>query len=195
MSEKNYLRIAERMALRAIGTTYPNPPVGAVIVNDGRILSRGWTQPNGVPHAEIHAINQIKNKKDIKGAHLYCTLEPCSHEGKTPPCVDKIIELKFAKVFISQVDKNPLVNNNSVKKLRSAGINVVVKNFGDKVKELNNIFFNSIKNGKPFITLKIASTADGKIATNLYESKWITCLLYTSPSPRDIPLSRMPSSA
>ena len=131
MSEKNYLRIAERMALRAIGTTYPNPPVGAVIVNNGIILSRGWTQPKGVPHAEIHAINQIKNKKDIKGAHLYCTLEPCSHEGKTPPCVDKIIELKFAKVIISQVDKNPLVNNNSVKKLRSAGIKVIIKNFGD----------------------------------------------------------------
>ena len=82
------------MALRAIGTTYPNPPVGAVIVKNGIILSRGWTQPKGVPHAEIHAINQIKNKKDIKGANLYCTLEPCSHQGKTPPCVDKIIELR-----------------------------------------------------------------------------------------------------
>ena len=162
------------MALRAIGTTYPNPPVGAVIVKNGIILSRGWTQSKGVPHAEIHAINQIKNKKNIRGASLYCTLEPCSHEGKTPPCVDKIIELKFSKVTISQVDKNPLVNNNSVKKLRSAGIDVVIKNFGDKAKELNNIFFNSIRDRKPFITLKIASTADGKIATNLYESKWIT---------------------
>ena len=174
MSEKNYFRIAERMALRAIGRTYPNPPVGAVIVKNGIIISRGWTQPKGKPHAEIHAIKQIKDKKVIKGAHLYCTLEPCSHEGKTPPCVDKIIELKFSKVIISQVDKNPLVNNNSVKKLRSAGIKVVVKNFGDKVKKLNNIFFNSIKDHRPFITLKIASTADGKIATNLYESKWIT---------------------
>ncbi len=162
------------MALRAIGTTYPNPPVGAVIVKNGIIISRGWTQPKGVPHAEIHAINQIKNKKDIKDAHLYCTLEPCSHEGKTSPCVDKIIELKFSKVIISQVDKNPLVNNNSVKKLRSAGIDVIIKNFGDKVRELNNIFFNTIRKNKPFITLKIASTVDGKIATDLYQSKWIT---------------------
>ncbi len=162
------------MALRAVGTTYPNPPVGAIIVKNNSIISRGWTQPGGVPHAEIHAINNIKNKKDLEGAHLYCTLEPCSHRGKTFPCVNKIIEFKFSKVTISQVDKNLLVNNNSVKKLRAAGISVVIKNFGKKTKELNNIFFNSIKNNKPYITLKIASTVDGKIATNSYESKWIT---------------------
>ncbi len=162
------------MAVRAVGTSYPNPPVGAIIVKDGSILSRGWTQRNGVPHAEIHAINQIRNKKNIRGAHLYCTLEPCAHEGKTSPCVNKIIELKFSKVIISQLDKNPLVNSNSVKKLRLAGIKVVIKNFSFKVKELNNIFFNSLKKNKPLITLKIASTADGKIATNFNESKWIT---------------------
>ena len=162
------------MAFRAVGTTYPNPPVGAIIVKNDKIISRGWTQPKGVPHAEIHAISQIKNKRDIEGAHLYCTLEPCSHEGKTSPCVNKIIDLKFSKVIISQVDKNPLVNSNSVKKLRSAGINVVIKNFGDQVRNLNNVFFKSLNNNKPFITLKIASTADGKIATKLYESKWIT---------------------
>jgi diaminohydroxyphosphoribosylaminopyrimidine deaminase/5-amino-6-(5-phosphoribosylamino)uracil reductase len=162
------------MANRAVGTTYPNPPVGAIIVKNGMIISRGWTQPKGVPHAEMHAINQIKNKRDIEGAYLYCTLEPCSHEGKTSPCVNKIIDLKFSKVIISQVDKNPLVNNNSVKKLRSAGIKVVIKSFSDQVKELNSIFFNSLKNNKPFVTLKIASTADGKIATYSYESKWIT---------------------
>ena len=162
------------MALRAVGTTYPNPPVGAIIVKNGYIISKGWTQPKGTPHAEIHAINQVKNKKDLKGAHLYCTLEPCSHKGKTLPCVNRIIELKFSKVIISQVDKNPLVNSNSVKKLRSAGIEVVVKNFSSQLKELNNIFFNSIKKNKLFITLKIASTVDGKIATNSYQSKWIT---------------------
>ncbi len=162
------------MAFRAVGTTYPNPPVGAVIVKDGMIISRGWTQPNGVPHAEIHAINQIKRKKDIEGAYLYCTLEPCAHEGKTSPCANKIIELKFSKVIISQLDKNPLVNSNSVKKLRSAGIKVVIKNFSEQVSELNNVFFNSIKDNNPFITLKIASTVDGKIATNSYDSKWIT---------------------
>ncbi len=174
MSEKKYLTIAERMASRAVGITFPNPPVGAIIVKDGEIISRGWTQINGVPHAEIHAINQIKNKKIIQGANIYCTLEPCSHKGKTNPCVDKIISLKFAKVVISQIDKNPLVNSNAVKKLREAGIKVVIINFGRKAREINNIFFNSIKKNKPFITLKIASTADGKIATHKHKSKWIT---------------------
>jgi len=174
LSDKKYLAITERMANRAIGNTYPNPPVGAIIVKNNTIISRGWTQPKGVPHAEIHAINQIKNKKDIIGAHLYCTLEPCSHKGKTLPCVDKIIKLKFSKVIISQVDKNPLVNRNSVKKLRRAGIKVVIKNFGNQVKKINSIFFNSLKGSKSYVTLKIASTADGKIATNSYDSKWIT---------------------
>jgi diaminohydroxyphosphoribosylaminopyrimidine deaminase/5-amino-6-(5-phosphoribosylamino)uracil reductase len=174
LSERNYFKIAERMAFRAVGTTYPNPPVGAIIVKNDSIISRGWTQPKGIPHAEIHAINQVKNKKDIQGAHLYCTLEPCSHEGKTSPCVNKIIDLKFSKVFISQVDKNPLVNCRSVKKLKSAGIRVVIKNFSDRVKELNDIFFNSLIGNKPYISLKIASTADGKIATNSFKSKWIT---------------------
>ncbi len=162
------------MALRAVGTTSPNPPVGAIIVKNGIILSRGWTQPKGIPHAEIHAINQIKNKREIKGASLYCTLEPCSHKGKTPPCVDKIIDLKFSKVIISQVDQNPLVNSNSIKKLKLAGIKVIVKNFGNQIKDINNVFFKSLNKKKPFISLKIASTADGKIATDLYESKWIT---------------------
>ena len=162
------------MAFRAVGTTYPNPPVGAIIVKNDVIISRGWTQPHGVPHAEIHAINQVRNRKNIEGAHLYCTLEPCSHEGKTSPCVNKIIELKFSKVIISQLDKNPLVNSSSVKKLRLAGIKVVIKSFGNRVKDLNNIFFKTLRGQNPFITLKIASTADGKIATNLYESKWIT---------------------
>ena len=142
MSEKKYFKIAERMALRAIGATYPNPPVGAVIVKNGVIMSRGWTQPRGIPHAEIHAIKQVKNKKDLKGSYLYCTLEPCSHSGKTPPCVNEIIKYKFSKVVISQLDKNPLVNSNSVKKLRAAGIKVSIKNFGNQVREQNNIFFN-----------------------------------------------------
>ena len=84
------MQLAERMAHRAIGYTYPNPPVGAIIVKDKTIIARGWTQKNGSPHAEVHAINQVKNKKQLEGASIYTTLEPCSHIGKNPPCVDKI---------------------------------------------------------------------------------------------------------
>ena len=94
--------LAERMAYRAIGSTTPNPPVGAIIVKDEMILARGWTQVNGSPHAEIHAISQVKDKKKLNGATLYTTLEPCSHYGKNPPCVEKIIKYKFAKVYLCQ---------------------------------------------------------------------------------------------
>ena len=83
----DYMQLAERMAHRAIGSTYPNPPVGAIIVKDKNIIARGWTQKNGSPHAEVHAINQVRNKKQLEGASIYTTLEPCSHVGKNPPCV------------------------------------------------------------------------------------------------------------
>ena len=98
--------LAGRMAFRAVGSTYPNPPVGAIIVKDKTIISRGWTQPYGSTHAEMHAIKQVRNKKLLKGAILYCTLEPCYHRGKNPPCVHAIIKYKFAKVVISEIDKN-----------------------------------------------------------------------------------------
>ncbi len=168
------MQLAERMAHRAIGSTYPNPPVGAIIVKDKTIIARGWTQRNGSPHAEVHAINQVRDKKALEGASIYTTLEPCSHVGKNPPCVDKIIKYKFAKVFISEIDKNTLVKGKSIKKLRKRKIKVIVKNFGNQTKNINKIFFNSLTNNLPHVTLKIASTADGKIATKLKKSKWIT---------------------
>jgi Pyrimidine deaminase len=97
LKEETYFNLAERMAFRALGSTYPNPPVGAIIVKNGIILSRGWTQRSGSFHAEVHAINQIRNKRILNGATLYSTLEPCYHKGKNPPCVDKIIKYKFLK--------------------------------------------------------------------------------------------------
>ena len=168
------MQLAERMAQRAIGSTYPNPPVGAIIVKDKTIIARGWTQKNGSPHAEVHAINQVRNKKQLEGASIYTTLEPCSHIGKNPPCVDKIIKYKFSKVFISEIDKNALVKGKSIKKLRKRKIKVVVKNFGNQTKHINKVFFNSLNKNLPYLTLKIASTADGKIATKSKRSKWIT---------------------
>ena len=168
------MQLAERMAHRAIGSTCPNPPVGAIIVKDKIIIARGWTQKNGSPHAEVHAINQVRNKKQLEGASIYTTLEPCSHVGKNPPCVDQIIKYKFAKVFISEIDKNKLVKGKSIKKLRKRKIKVIVKNFSNQIRQINKVFFNSLNNNLPHVTLKIASTADGKIATKLKESKWIT---------------------
>ena len=166
--------LAVRMAERSVGLTAPNPPVGVIIVKDGQILSRGWTQIGGSPHAEIHAINQVKNKSLLNGSTMYSTLEPCSHRGKTPPCIDTIIKYKFKNIVISQKDKNPLVNGNGIKKLRSKGIRVTQTNFNNYINKFNNIFFHSINKKKPHVCLKIASTADGKIATKTRDSKWIT---------------------
>ena len=162
------------MAFRALGSTFPNPPVGAIIVKNGIILSRGWTQSSGSFHAEIHAINQIRNKRILNGATLYSTLEPCYHKGKNLPCVDKIIKYKFSKVVISEIDKNPKVKGKSIQKLKDSGIEVVKKKFSNEIKDLNYKFFNSILKKTPFITLKIASSADGRIATKDFKSKWIT---------------------
>ncbi len=167
------MEIASRMAFRAKGTTAPNPSVGAIIVKDGKIISRGWTGRNGRPHAEFNVIQRIKNKKKLIGATLYCTLEPCSHKGKTGPCADLILKHGFKKVFISSIDKNKIVDGKGIKKLKQNNVNVkFVRN--KKINLINNIFFNSINKKKPFLTLKIASTIDSKIATANFESKWIT---------------------
>ena len=167
------MEIASRMAFRAKGITAPNPNVGAIIVKDGKILSRGWTGKNGRPHAEFNAIKRIKNKKKLNGATLYCTLEPCSHKGKTGPCTELILKYGFKNVFISSVDKNKIVDGKGIKKLKQNNLNVkFVRN--KKVNLVNNIFFNAINKKKPFLTLKIASTIDSKIATSNFESKWIT---------------------
>ncbi len=174
MSSKIYMELATRMAERAVGLTAPNPPVGVIIVKDGSILSRGWTQPGGSPHAEVHAINQVKNKSLLKGSTMYSTLEPCSHTGKNPPCIDSIIKYKFKDVILSQKDRNRLVNGRGIRKLRSKGIKVTQVNFGKNINKLNNVFFNSINKNAPYVSLKIASTADGKIATKAKDSKWIT---------------------
>ena len=167
------MEIASRMAFRAKGTTAPNPNVGAIIVKDGKIISRGWTGKNGRPHAEFNAIKRIKNKKKLNGATLYSTLEPCSHKGKTGPCADLILKHGFKNVFISSIDKNKVVDGKGIQKLKQNNVNVkFIRN--KKINLFNNIFFNSINKKKPFLTLKIASTIDSKIATSNFESKWIT---------------------
>ena len=167
------MEIASRMAFRAKGTTAPNPNVGAVIVKDGKIIARGWTGKYGRPHAEFNAIQRANNTKKLNGATLYCTLEPCSHKGKTGPCVDLILKHGIKNVYISSIDKNEIINGKGVKKLKRYNVNVkFIRN--KKINLINNIFFNSLNKKRPFLTLKIASTIDSKIATSNFESKWIT---------------------
>ena len=168
------MELAARMAERAQGLTSPNPPVGAIIVKNGIILSRGFTQPGGKPHAEIDAINKVKNKKNLKGAEIYVTLEPCFHTGKTKPCVDKLIQYKFSKVFYAEKDKNPLVNGKSIKKMRKHRLKVYHCNIKDREFNLNKIFFNKLLLNKPYVTLKIATTNDNMIAQKNQKERWIT---------------------
>ncbi len=161
--------------LAKLGGNYvnPNPRVGAVIVKNNEIVSEGYHRYFGGKHAEIVAIENAVNV-DLEGATLVVNLEPCTHFGKTPPCVDAIIERKFAKVVIGMVDPNPLVSGKGIQKLQEAGIQVEVGVLENECKWLNRFFVKNIETGEPYVMLKIAQTLNGAIATREYESKWIT---------------------
>ena len=160
--------IALHLARKGAGKVNPNPLVGAVIVNDGKIIGKGYHESYGKAHAEINAFKDAETEL-IEGSTMYVTLEPCSHYGKTPPCVDQIIENR-----IKMVDPNPLVSGKGVKKLQEAGIDVTVGILEDKCKKLNEVFIKYITKKKPFVVLKTAMSLDGKISTTSGESKWIT---------------------
>lgn len=142
--DEYYMGLAINLARKGIGKVNPNPMVGAVIVKDNKIVGTGYHEKYGGKHAEINA---IENSREIlNGSTMYVNLEPCSHFGKTPPCVDKIIESKINKVVIASVDPNPLVQGNGVKKLRDAGIEVKVGVLDEENKKLNEVFLKYIKN-------------------------------------------------
>ena len=166
------MSITLRLAYRGLGNVAPNPAVGCVIVKDNNIISRGWTQPGGKPHAEYFA---IKNARiGLKGATMYVTLEPCVHHGQTPPCVDAIIKAQIARVVIAIQDPDKRVNGKGMAKLRNNGIEVDYGICEQEAKQLNIGYFCVKLLKRPYITLKLATTADGKIATKTGESKWIT---------------------
>ena len=149
-----------------------NPSVGCVVVSKNKtIISTGHTGSNGSPHAEKKALNGIKIKA---GSTLYTTLEPCSHSGKNPPCVDEIIKSGIKRVVIASLDKNPLVNGKGIKKLKNSGITVLQGVLIEETEDLYNEFFNRVAYGVPGINIKIASSADGKTALKNGKSKWIT---------------------
>jgi len=172
--DKKFMAYALNLAQKNLGKTAPNPVVGCVIVFDGKIISSGVTQFGGRPHAEKIAIDKISDKKILAESVIYVTLEPCSHFGQTAPCVDEIIKNKFKKVVIAAQDPDLRVNGNGIKKLREAGIDVVCGVLEKEAREINRGFFTAKKLGRPFVTLKLATSLDGKIATKNFDSKWIT---------------------
>ncbi len=174
-NDEEYMRLAIELAKKGIGQVNPNPLVGAVIVKDQQIIGRGYHQKYGEPHAEPNAIkNAIENGKNIVGATMYVVLEPCCHQGKTPPCTQAVIESGIKKVVIGTLDPHNLVAGKGVKALQDAGIDVVIGVLKSECKKLNEIFFHYIQTKTPFVVLKYAMTLDGKIATAGGESKWIT---------------------
>jgi len=167
-----FMRLALKLAVKAEGQTSPNPVVGALVVKNGRILGRGYHKKAGAPHAEVVAIEEAKNR--AKGARLYVTLEPCSHFGRTPPCVNKIIESGIREVVVAALDPNPLNNGRGIKMLKANRIKVTSCVLEKEAKKVNEVFFKFITKRMPFVTIKLAQSLDGKIATVSGESKWIS---------------------
>lgn len=172
MTDAQYMAYAIELARKAQGWTNPNPLVGCVIVKNGKIVAEGYHEKYGKWHAERNAI--LNSQQDLAGATAYVTLEPCCHHGKTPPCSDLLIERGIQKIFIGSRDPNPLVSGNGAMQLKAAGIEVVEDFMRAECDELNPIFFHYIQTKLPYVLLKYAMTADGKIATSTGESKWIT---------------------
>ena len=172
--DEMYMRRALELAAKGRGTTTPNPMVGAVIVKDGQILGEGYHIRAGEGHAEVNAFRDAEGK-DVTGATIYVTLEPCSHYGKTPPCADKIVEKKIGRVVVAVLDPNPLVAGRGIEKIRKAGIEVVTGVLAEASIQLNEVFMKYIVTKRPFVLLKAAMSLDGKIATAGGESQWISC--------------------
>lgn len=172
MTDEAYMRIAIELAEKGRGWVNPNPLVGAIIVKEGRIIGRGYHKKYGMPHAERDALADCT--ESAKGATLYVTLEPCCHYGKTPPCTEAIIKAGIRKVVIGTKDPNPMVSGKGMETLRESGILVKEGVLGKLCEEQNRIFFHYMRTGTPYVILKYAMTADGKIATVTGESQWIT---------------------
>ncbi len=172
MSDDAYMQRALELAARGLGRTSPNPAVGAVIVRGSRIIGEGFHRRAGGPHAEIEALRSLKGS--AKGATLYVNLEPCSHHGRTPPCVDAVIQAGIQRVVIGTVDPNPLVAGRGVRRLRQAGIQLKTGVLRQACERLNEDFSIFIRTGRPMVTLKLAASLDGRIATAVGDSRWIS---------------------
>lgn len=169
-----YMHRAFELATQGLGQVSPNPMVGCVIVHDGKIIGEGWHQKYGEAHAEVNAVNSVADKSLLKDSTVYVTLEPCAHFGKTPPCADLLVGHKVKRVVIANKDPFPLVNGGGIEKLQYAGAAVEIGVLAEKGREINKRFFSAVEKGRPYIILKWAQTADGFIAHENFDSKWIS---------------------
>lgn len=171
-TDLEHMQAALALARRGLGTTWPNPTVGCVLAHGPRVVGRGRTARGGRPHAETEALKMAG--AEAKGATAYVTLEPCSHRGKTPPCADALIGAQVARVVASLKDPNPEVDGGGFGKLRAAGIAVDVGLGEAEAREINAGFFMRVTNGRPLVTLKLASSIDGAIAAATRQGRWLT---------------------
>jgi len=163
---------ALRLAEKGLFTTSPNPRVGCVIVNGGKVVGTGWHERVGEPHAEIYALQEAGDL--ARGATVYVTLEPCSHHGRTPPCVDALIRAGVCKVVMAMDDPNPHVNGQGKERLQKAGIEIQTGLLADEAKQLNIGFVSRMRHGRPWVRTKIATSLDGRTALKNGKSQWIT---------------------
>ncbi len=180
MSNVEYMQRAIRLAKKGSYTVDPNPAVGCVIVKQGKIIGEGWHQRAGEAHAEIHALKQAHEQTAgqaaelVAGATVFVTLEPCSHTGKTPPCVDALIKSGVKKVIVAMRDPNPLVAGQGLQKLQAAGIEVETGLLEAQACQLNVGFIKRMETGRPFVRVKLAMSLDGRTAMASGESQWIS---------------------
>ena len=172
MDDARFMRMALVLARRGLGLVAPNPAVGCVLVRDGMVVGRGWTQPGGRPHAETEAL--ARAGAAARGATAYVTLEPCAHRGQTPPCAEALIEAGIARCVAAIEDPDPRVAGRGLDMLREAGVQVSTGLLADEAEAVNAGFLKRIRTGRPLVLLKLASSLDGRIATHGGESRWIT---------------------
>jgi diaminohydroxyphosphoribosylaminopyrimidine deaminase / 5-amino-6-(5-phosphoribosylamino)uracil reductase len=168
----DHMRAALALARRGLGNVWPNPAVGCVLVSEGRVVGRGWTRPGGRPHAETEALRRAGRR--AYAATTYVSLEPCSHRGQTPPCAEALIEAGIRRVVAAIEDPDPRVSGGGIARLRAAGISVEIGLCAAEAAETNAGFFSRVRRGRPLVTLKLATSLDGRIAMPSGESRWIT---------------------
>jgi len=166
------MAVALRLAERGLGSVWPNPAVGCVLVQGGRIVGRGWTQPGGRPHGEVEALRRAG--ASALGATAYVSLEPCAHYGRTPPCTMALLRAGIRRVVVATVDPDPRVDGRGIEQLRQAGVEVAVGLGRAEAEAINAGFILRVRAGRPLVTLKLATSLDGRIATRSGASQWIT---------------------